>query len=344
MKFNMGLLCFLVLFVQLFIGHAIISDSLNNSSLNCRHQYWIHAPKTSSSFCLALQHACCKEQFETLVADITPDKILENDLLPVDQKYFKLEPKWGCMRITRKKSTFHCAIHNNLYHHKPYNPNTKENKRQQQQQKSSKSTDSPSLHFLMMLRHPKSRIFSAFSDSYHHEGMSPDDFEKLKFKMFNHSYSTAFSDIESLNSSAKFLKEFIYAAKVYLEEPAMRGCQTKMILGYECADSSFILSYPELNQTAINEAKQKLSQFFFIGLLEEYSKSISLFHRLANHDTKELPVELMITRSSDHRKAALLERHFTNYRDPYDEAIYEYGKELFHQRYNSLFVGKKLVL
>jgi hypothetical protein len=341
MNFGMYLLSLLVVFAHLSIGHAIITDSLDNSSLNCRNQYWIHAPKTSSSFCLALQHACCKEQFEPLIADLTEDRILENELLPSDQKYFKLEPKWGCMRITRKKSSFHCSIHNHLYHHKPYNPNTKLNIRQQQQQ--SKSTDPSPMQFLIMLRQPKSRIFSAFSDGYHHEGMSIDEFENLKFKMFNHSTSTSFSDIVALNSSSKYLKEFLFAAKVYFEEPAIRGCQTKMILGYECADTTFTLSYPEVNQTAIDEAKKKLSQFFFIGVLEEYSKSISLFHRVSNHNTKETPIELVVTRNGDHRKATLLGKYFSNYHDPYDQVIYDYGKELFQQRYNSLFVDKKLV-
>ena len=64
----------------------------------------------------------------------------------------------------------------------------------------------------------------------------------------------------------------------------MIGCVTKMLLGHTCY--SDILSKQPFNSTALQMAKERLRQFVFVGIIEEYDESIRLFHIVANTSTK----------------------------------------------------------
>ena len=70
----------------------------------------------------------------------------------------------------------------------------------------------------------------------------------------------------------------------YIYHPRMIGCVTKMLLGHTCY--SDILSNQPFNLTVLSIAKQRLRQFFFVGIFEEYEESIRLFHIVANTSTK----------------------------------------------------------
>ena len=52
---------------------AVITESLQNdhylsskfdSSKSCDDLYWLHAPKTSSTFCTTISHICCPSRFD----------------------------------------------------------------------------------------------------------------------------------------------------------------------------------------------------------------------------------------------------------------------------------------
>jgi hypothetical protein len=315
-------LCIFLFLTLKYTCYAI--GFLNTSTLNCRNQYWLHIPKTSSAFCLSLQHVCCLEQFEASVSPFnTTRHVVENEILNIGEKYFTIETNHGCAYlksgINRRVHLLSCRVR--TFGHKPYSPTFSFMQKQA----------------LVVLRHPKSRVFSAFNDDYHHEGMNYQEFDNLKTRMFNDSSSR-----EVFQSRYPGVREtvmvFVYGAFVYLNDPMILGCQTKMILGYHCADSQFILPRNPINMTLIEEAKKRLRQFYFLGIFEEYQKTIELFHRISSNGTT-IPsvVELLPIRQSNQSKARVLRAYFSNYSDPYDDALYEEGKKIFSQRYNALF-------
>jgi hypothetical protein len=52
-------------------NNNLINPTVKNTSDICKLLRWIHIPKTSSSFCLSIQHACCKDAWEAIANNIT---------------------------------------------------------------------------------------------------------------------------------------------------------------------------------------------------------------------------------------------------------------------------------
>ena len=117
-----------------------------------------------------------------------------------------------------------------------------------------------------IFRDPKSRIISAFFDSYHHEGMNKHDYFALKLSP---------NKLESANMS-----QVLESLHKFANHPNIIACQTKMLLGLPCRSNS--LTFDVINTTAIEQAKKKLHKLFFVGIFEYYRRSIDLFHRMVD--------------------------------------------------------------
>jgi hypothetical protein len=271
-----------------------------------------------------MQHVCCKENFEEVISTITKDQILVNAKLQPEERLFTIETMWGCASLrnqkTKQMTNDYCPLKST--YHRPI-PN-----------KFDFNEGKP----IIILRDPKSRIISSFLDNHHREGMTNSYFEELKTKMTAGlepvTEDEETEDYGNMGMSKKAVKRMVLSAKVYSNDSAFLGCQGKMILGYQCSDSSFILPRSPLNQSFISEVKQRLSKFYFIGFFEEYEKSIRLFHAMNNVSTLPSDVELVKTRTTNNRRAKVLSKALSNYYDdPYDSEIYQEGQRLFSLMY-----------
>jgi hypothetical protein len=268
---------------------------LNNTiDLDCKQQYWLHPPKTGSTFCLSLQHVCCKENFEYVTEGINEVDLMEYDLLKSNERDFSLAVAYGCVSVEHPERPNTCKLKTN--HHRPIPSNL----------------NISSHHTITMLRDPRDRAISAFLDGMHHEGMENDDFESIK----------------KTNFSGNSIHQLLHLSERYLHHPAIKGCQMKMLLGYECNSKELNLSDELIDVELIDRAKALLNQFFFVGIFENYRKSVELFHKMAGAQTIPLPVEYYQYREGDHKKADFL-RSKVNFQDPYDEAIYLEAQRIF---------------
>lgn len=266
---------------------------------------------------MTLQHLCCQERFSQLTANITVDQVMNYFDVSHKERSFHFATRRSCSYITVNEagsSLSQCRVTHNQHRPIPLN---------------FKIASHP---VMVILREPTARLVSAFVDGFHHEGMNHHDFLKLKAKMLNGNGDNFLSRLSS-NASLRYAE---HAIKLYSEEPVMIGCQTKMILGYDCADSDYILPLP-LNQTILQQAINKLNSFSFIGLFEEYSKSIELFHITAGKGTVPSPVEIARTRLTDHNITKIISSFLWNYTDPYDHLLYAVGRKIFYKRYKEKF-------
>ena len=307
------------LVVYLFCINYLPIITIAQFHRSCRDYYWLHPPKTGSTFCLTLQHVCCKEIFEEVTAHFTEDHLLENEILKPHEKHFQTEMIYGCAAINNKKlkfSTASCPLKST--HHRPL----------------PQVFDFSTQKALTILREPKSRLISAFLDSYHHEGMTETEFEDLKKRMFPTPIEI---DPDNFFAELDTVKKFIYAANVYANESAFIGCQSKMIMGYQCGDTTFILLREPLDQKFIEDVRKRVRSFFFVGLFEEYDRTVKLFHVIGNTTTVPNVVEYLKLRTSDNRKTKLLKKQLKHYHDPYDSILYEEAKKNFLSLYNKHF-------
>ena len=117
---------------------------------DAKHCYiqWLHPPKTSSTFCLTLQHACNETQF----------------FLDVSLFSGRFRTAFGCWVMEP-----HGTMLGSRYHHPLSIPK-----------------DLDELHrFVTMLRHPDDRLISAFLDGMHMEGVPVEERQAVQEKMVN---------------------------------------------------------------------------------------------------------------------------------------------------------------
>lgn len=97
-----------------------------------------------------------------------------------------------------------------------------------------------------------------------------------------------------------------------------------MILGVSC-NQRYTLpdNYFEL-------VKERMRKFFFVGISDEYTRSLQLFHALANVGTVPEPVESFPMRTTNHETAAYFMEHM-EYDDPIDAKLYNLAKQIFEE-------------
>ena len=246
----------------------------------CIHQ-WLHPPKTGSTFCLSIQHACNETDFT--------DKV---------HQHTELRTYKGCARLfPNELSTYHgTRWHLPLF----------------------KRDFSNLQSFVTVLRNPRSRTISSFCDHMHMDGMKKTEGLRVKAKIQEISDS----------QSATMCKD--------ASHPNTRGCYTKMLTGHGCFENVTLTS------VLLKQAIKNLSLFSFVGILEDYEKSVDLFLTLnkVNVSAPALPVEKVRVRGGDTNLCSPSKHGFclnTNmvnlaaaYVDDYDQKVYDYAKQRFY--------------
>jgi len=250
---------------------------------------WLHPPRTGSTFCLSVQHACNETLFLEQANQHT-NVILSNS---------------RCSTLVPNGTGFGDLMGLPLF--PEMFPDVS--------------------NVITILRKPQSRIISAFIDNIHTEGMSKKSIQDMNITT---NYSTS---------------SCLYNYKIYSSYPANYGCYTKMINGFGCH------KYINITTTMIENAINKLHEFLFVGIMEEYELSVRLFLKVVNnYNTKNHfnlnvnhsphPVELMSYNSGLTKNTtecynmishAYKTKELKHYHDPYDSIIYKEALKIFHQ-------------
>lgn len=182
---------------------------------------WVHFPKAGTSFAMLLYHYACPD----IPPDAKFDELSANGMaIPEFEKQYPyaewckqgmfLEPRAGHTPIRRTEFAQH-----------------------------------PGAPFVTMFRDPRKRLFSAYHNYKHSNGLDPQERARLL-------------------ATVKTIKDFV-------KFPGIAGCQTKMLLGYNCAAQVPITE--EMIQKAIEIVKES---FAFIGDTDDWNKSVCLFHAM----------------------------------------------------------------
>lgn len=190
----------------------------------CRIQ-WMHPPKTASTFCLSIQHACNETKFFALTETFT-----------------KIRSAYGCMKLLPGGTEY-----GNRYHHPLWNNNKKKMY--------------PLNHFVTILRHPLSRIISAFCDNMHAEGQTKEIMREYTDLMVGKHRGNHVRNPEDLYEN---FEKYVYFR-------ANNGCYIKMLNGHDCHEDISVT--PSMAANAV----KYLSEFLFVGIYEEYDLSVELF-------------------------------------------------------------------
>ena len=204
---------------------------------------------------------------------------------------------------------------------------------------------------MVVIREPKGRVISALLDGVHIEGIR-DITHALELRK-------TILEVDRNSSLTKELK-LIRKAEMYVYHRDLYGHQVKMLLGLPHLDLSV---YNEtLLHEVVDKAVDRLRRFFFVGVFEEYARSLHLFHALANvgkhthsvvqycslyyHNltnflsllycthfiagTVATHVELFPMRSSSSIDKAFLMEHLA-YDDPYDTLLHQRARQIFQE-------------
>jgi len=108
--------------------------------------------------------------------------------------------------------------------------------------------------------------------------------------------------------------------QMYVKFGDLLGCQTKMVVGHRCA-SEYILTNADLQK-----AKRRIEKMRFIGITDEWNRSICLFHKQFGGNIYD--VEFQNKREGNYTKY-----EFSRIDDPYDDELYEHVKKLVNLRF-----------
>ena len=249
-----------VIFTRFISGSAkkLWEGVWQKQSINCKLTHWLHLPKTSSMFCLSIQHACCPTQYEELTAGVTKEELAKSLVV--------YKPKGS----TAENMGFNSSY---CYHfYREGHPNL--------DCKFAGPTDHDPLYsFINMkqemgmtiVREPKSRVISAYLDNVHKEGFHRFDYWNLRVKL----------DAIDKNTSISAEEKDIEKCLVYTSHPLLKGLQIKLLTGGGVVDFTKTDDVPMLEKL-LSQAIDRLRQFFFVGVFDEYIRSMKLFHELAN--------------------------------------------------------------
>jgi hypothetical protein len=238
----------------------------NTSTIDCNKTLWLHLPKTSSMFCVGIQHVCCPAQFEKLTEGITINMLEE----AFDPEAPKTDDPPYVFNLTKRGGTcFH-------FHRRGYQSLDCPFEGMQNHDVLHKDVDLHDTMALTFIREPKSRVISAFLHGVHCQGIESKICDEIrKINRASKSMSTSRKS-NGMTRQEKLLK----AANMYVSYPGMLGQQVKWLIG----DSRLALypGDPKHVEEMVAKALARLKQFFFVGLFEQYSRSFHLFHALAN--------------------------------------------------------------
>lgn len=267
----MNLVYFLFLFFnfcKIILSNSLIEwkNQYKNQKINCKNLFWLHPAKTSSSFCLSIQHVCCSELYENITNGIT-EEMLEYHKIHKRYKFYKsiFDYKAYDRFVTFEKEGYpklkdHCLI-SGINAHDPLN-----------------HEENLSLtNVLTILREPKARLISSFLYRVHDAGF-------VEYNRTEYYELIKQMNINNANNSLLEKEKQLINAQLYANHPCVYGYQIKMILGlpryidFSIHNDTYYLPF-------VKQAANRLKDFFFVGIFEEYKKSMIVFHALSNKGT-----------------------------------------------------------
>lgn len=263
---------------------------------------WFHAPKTGSTFCLSLQHACYEKQFTAQVEGMQ-ETILRN----------------GCVEIKPNGTMW------GSYGHQPI-------------------TGDYGNH-VGLFRNPVYRLISGFDDSLHSEGMS--DEEKLEIK--SRFVSGPKLGHDKRKNAVAMTQYCVHNFNIWAAHPHNHGCYVKMLTGSECH------AMVDLTPEMLQQAKETLRRFRFVGIMEDYDRSVEIFLKFVHRNWSTLYTPKKKLKPGEFNETAPVlppfpvevEKHrvahnpcsmplveaqklgLVHFNDSYDEAIYSLALELY---------------
>ena len=82
------------------------------------------------------------------------------------------------------------------------------------------------------------------------------------------------------NKSLRPERKMLLQCQLYANHPYLLGLQVKQLIGGKIVDFSKTDNIPKLD-ALVDKAIARLGQFFFVGVFDEYVRSMKLFHHLA---------------------------------------------------------------
>ena len=237
-------------------GENLWQGQWQKQNIDCQRTHWLHIPKTSSMFCLSIQHTCCPAKYEKLTAGVTTE-ILEKALLPIpppDAEDMGFNSSF-CYEFYRAgHPPLDCKFAGPVDHSELEHVSLKQEMA------------------MAIIREPKSRVISAYLDNLHREGFP-----------FHHEYLALKAKLDTIDRTENLsvVEGNIKKAQLYANHPYLKGLQVKLLISNPHQDFTKTNDIPML-ETLVDQAIAKLRQFFFVGVFDEYVRSIKLFHELAN--------------------------------------------------------------
>ena len=225
-------------------------------NIDCTKTHWMHTAKTASTFCLAIQHVCCPTEFEHLTEGVHTQMLTYAYGSPRNRTLapFRYDTQYCFKFIRDGYPKLECKFAGRP-EHIPLYP----------------QDDLQKLMGMVVIREPKGRVISALLDGVHIEGIR-DIAHAIELRK-------TILEVDRNSSLTKELK-LIRKAEMYVYHRDLYGHQVKMLLGLPHLDLSV---YNEtLLHEVVDKAVDRLRRFFFVGVFEEYVRSLHLFHALAN--------------------------------------------------------------
>lgn len=224
--------------------------------IDCTRTNWVHTAKTSSTLCMVLQHVCCPTAWENLTAGVTYKDLKIAMATPRSraQSDYSFESHY-CYKFKRKGyEPINCQIAGRPEHF-PLHP----------------KINLQDKMGIIFIREPKARLISSFLDGVHLEGFTNRTAAYELRGLFH---------LMDLNKTMHHHERLLIQAQMYANQNVLYGHQVKMLLG------TFNMDLSVRNETImvqlVDRAVQRLREFFFVGIFEDYARSLRLLHALAN--------------------------------------------------------------
>lgn len=174
--------------------------------------------------------------------------------------------------------------------------------------------NSPNNKVVMIFREPKSRIISSFTNFAHTEGMNKQYEKDLRSRMLKVSRSLCGRQIGGVKT------ECTYNARLYTyaSDQATKGCVVKTLNGIWCMNNEVIL-----NTAMVELAIQRIKQFYFVGIFEDWDNMLTKFYIKRSIPLSETTsvLDRAHVRKTEYKfnVTSLMD----NYTDPFDGAVYK---------------------
>eukprot|EP01031_Cornospumella_fuschlensis_P030328 gene30328-36648_t len=107
--------------------------------------------------------------------------------------------------------------------------------------------------------------------------------------------------------------------------PGIKGCMTRMILGLNCLDTIYSITVEDML-----EAKRRLKESFaFVGITSKWNESIAKFHRMYGGNMYLDELSRPPSRHSREKAHVVNILRSANYRDVWDEEIFQHAQKIF---------------